>query len=906
MIGKWLQKIIKYNDKSNARLFSRIPAWLYIFILSIIIFWAHPIVIASDLKVYSSSALNIFLGKGYVDIDGSPILFRPPLFPFLLSVSYWLFGVSHRSTFWVIKTFCILNPIIVYAIGKRFFGKRVGISAALLVLTSYTINFWSFRHLDAVWPFFILLSTYSLYTGFEKNNSWFFVLGGISLAFAYLVKEVAILFFPLPFLMFILISDYRKKFYFTKILLCFAVTCIVIIPWFVYLIKHNQVPGVNLIIGGAGSSVLKSITNPSGLNDTQNVLKVIAGNLKAFFLGVWHYYHGAINSVDKWFTIAPIFIMAWCFSFYCAFRGNKPLRILVLHFLLFMPAIYIQGAHDMRVGQTLIIFLLSYLAVAVFIDGSLKIVSQKIEIVGKYMPKIFWVTITGLIMVQIFIDFRNDHGYKKFLEDYLYYRMGANDIKEVKAYSYSTIAGDDDVLDIINKFSTPPNRLYMAITNRSLAKESYFSLKGENAIYYFKSQVRKRTKDYRVPEPDEQPIYLTVLRRPGSHPHYLEAVYKSQIIEAIKKENITHVLVENYNTGTVGNKGLDRYFAAWRAFKKIPIPSDEFSIYKVVSNTLTAPTLPPILDMGALNAFSSICSERNKKNLLFLKRSFSILYPSNPCQQLKNKATDSVHISDEQSYKASLLSKAGMNRLYNGDLEQAIESFKQAICVKPDFLDAYKNLFFAGAFLGHLKAIALDSKNPIHYYHYAVFLDAFDFFEAALMNVQKAISLDKNYAAAYVVLGSIYDKQNKHHKAIDALQRAISIYQKHIGPRKEWRLYTNYLQIGDSFMQLGNLSKAKLSYEQAIRTNCDPKFKPGAYYKLGVVYQNLNNHPSAIENFKKAIHLNPDFAAAYYNLSKNHLLLGNKKDAIKQFKKLREVDKTFAHKLNEEFGFPFE
>ena len=522
------------------------------------------------------------------------------------------------------------------------------------------------------------------------------------------------------------------------------------------------------------------------------------------------------------------------------------------------------------------------------------------------MPKIFWGTIACLIIVQIFMDFRYDVGYKKFLENHIYYRLVANDIKEVKTYRDSTIVGDDDVLDLINKFSTPPNRLYMAITNRGLAKESYFNLKGKNPIYYFKSQVRKPTKDSRVSEPDDQPIYLTVLSRPGSHPHYLEAVYKSQIIEAIKKENITHVLVENYNTETVGNKGLDRYFAAWRAFKKIPIPSDEFSIYKVVSNTLTAPTLPPIMDMGALNAFSSICSEKIKKNLLFLKRSFSVLYPSNPCQKLKNEAPNLIHIPDEHLRKASLLTKAGMDRLYNGDLEQAIESFKQAICVKPDFLDAYKNLFFAGAFLGHLKAIALDSENPIHYYYYAVFLDAFDFFEAALMNVQKAISLDNNYAAAYVMLGSLYDKQNKHHEKIDVLRQAVSIYQKHIGPRKEWRLYTNYLQIGDSFMHLGNLSKAKLSYEQAVRTNCSPKFKPEAYYMLGVVYQNLNNHPSAIENFQKAIRLNPNFAAAYYNLSKNHLLLGNKKDAIKQFKQLRKVDKTFANKLNEEFGFPFE
>ncbi len=154
-------KIRKYRDLFNISFFSRIPPWLYLLILGIITFFAHPISVPSDLKVYSCNALNIYLGKGYVDIDGSLILFRPPLFPLMIAISYWFLGVSHESTFWVIKAFCVLNPIIVYVIGKRFFGKRVGISAALLILTSYTINHWSFRHLDAVWPFFVLLSTYS-------------------------------------------------------------------------------------------------------------------------------------------------------------------------------------------------------------------------------------------------------------------------------------------------------------------------------------------------------------------------------------------------------------------------------------------------------------------------------------------------------------------------------------------------------------------------------------------------------------------------------------------------------------------------------------------------------------------------------------------------------------------------
>jgi len=210
----WLQKIKTFKSLSDIPFFSRIPLWLYILVLGLITFSAHTIFVPSDLEVYSCTALNIHLGKGYVDIDGSPVFFRAPLFPVMIAMSYRLFGISYESAFWVIKVFCILNPMIVYAIGQKFFGKKVGFGAALLVLTSYTISFFSFRHLDAIWPFFILLSTFFVYLGFEKNKSGFFALAGMSHALAYLVKEVAILFFPLPLLMFFFISDYRKKFYY--------------------------------------------------------------------------------------------------------------------------------------------------------------------------------------------------------------------------------------------------------------------------------------------------------------------------------------------------------------------------------------------------------------------------------------------------------------------------------------------------------------------------------------------------------------------------------------------------------------------------------------------------------------------------------------------------------------------
>ena len=84
--------------------------------------------------------------------------------------------------------------------------------------------------------------------------------------------------------------------------------------------------------------------------------------------------------------------------------------------------------------------------------------------------------------------------------------------------------------------------LYMACTDRSLAKESYFNLKGKNTIYYLKRQILKRKREMRdkLIYNKEQPVYLKLIGRT------IDAVYESQIAEMLEK-NITHDIVEPIN-----------------------------------------------------------------------------------------------------------------------------------------------------------------------------------------------------------------------------------------------------------------------------------------------------------------------------------------------------------------------
>jgi len=881
--------------------FHNIPPWLFLVILGIITFFAHPISIPSDLKLYFCNALNIYLGKGYVDIDGSLVFSRAPLFSIMISFAFWLFGVSHESVFRIIKTFCILNPILVYVIGQKFFGKRVGVSAALLVLTSYAINYMSFRHLDAVWPFFVLLSVFSFYLGFEANKSRYFVLGGISIALAYLVKEVALLFFPLPILMFLLIPEYRKKTFLPKVIFSILVTFIVILPWFLYLIQHNQPFGINLVVANAGSGFVKKIADSSGLSEKQNFFPTLLSNLKAWCMGLWHYYHVSRYSMGQWFTLSPLFLIAWCFVIIGAFRGDRHQRILVFLLILFSPIIYFQGARHMRIGQTLIVFLLSYLVLAVFIDSVLNRVSQRVSMLGSIMPKIFVATIACLILLQHFMSYRNDLGNKAFIKKSLWFQAIFGSKNVAQDSEELSIADNKAFLDTIEKFSTPPNKLFMAVTNRSIAKEIYFNLKGKNTIYYLQKESLKKYKGGKQTYLDEQPIYLYVSQKTGPRPHQLGLVNKSNLIETIRKEEITHVLVETFNNETGGNRGLDRYFSTWPAFKRMSLPFEEINVYQFISNTTAPPSLPPIIEIESLRKLKVIGSEKIEKNMMFLKLCYEVLYPSTSCIR-QGKETP-----DESSSKASSLNKAGMNRLLERDFEGAVELFKQAVCVDTDDTEAYDNLFYINALLERQKAIALNPENPIAYFHYAIFLEAYGYDDTALFNVQKAVSLDPNYTKAYTLLGFLYLKMNENEKAIEAFQQAVNMYKKFIvSPLKEGIICTNYVMMGDAYFRLENLSKAKAFYERAVLTNSKSNSKIEAYLKLGVVYNMLKDYQSAIENLQQAVRLNPNFSEAYYYICKIHLTLGDRKTAVRQYKKIRKIDPLLADKLNQESGWTLE
>ena len=103
-----------------------------------------------------------------------------------------------------------------------------------------------------------------------------------------------------------------------------------------------------------------------------------------------------------------------------------------------------------------------------------------------------------------------------------------------------------------------------------------------------------------------------------------------------------------------------------------------------------------------------------------------------------------------------------------------------------------------------------------------------------------------------------------------------------------------YVNIGFCYGNLGNHVKAIEAYKHAIRIN--PEYA-SAYYNLSTAYNSLGLYEDAIEACKQAIRIDPDFANAHLNLGFSYLQIGDKSSALNEYKILKNLDIDKANKL---------
>lgn len=200
-----------------------------------------------------------------------------------------------------------------------------------------------------------------------------------------------------------------------------------------------------------------------------------------------------------------------------------------------------------------------------------------------------------------------------------------------------------------------------------------------------------------------------------------------------------------------------------------------------------------------------------------------------------------------------------------GQWEEAISCQHKAISLQPDYAEAYVDLGNACQNQGKLND--------------------------AIASYNQVIALNPDDARAYNYLGNVHNKKGNQDAAVVSYQKALSLKPDYAVAR---------YNLGNTFMRQGKLDEAVSSFKKTLLftpEQTEKQLRGSTYCCLGHAFQEQGNGPDAVSCLNNAISLLPDYLEAYNSLGNALLAMGNIEDAIVNYRKaiaLRPEDAT-AH-----------
>ncbi|MBF0466965.1 MAG: tetratricopeptide repeat protein [Nitrospirae bacterium] len=174
--------------------------------------------------------------------------------------------------------------------------------------------------------------------------------------------------------------------------------------------------------------------------------------------------------------------------------------------------------------------------------------------------------------------------------------------------------------------------------------------------------------------------------------------------------------------------------------------------------------------------------------------------------------------------------------------------------------------------------------------------------DKAIMDFEKAIKINPNFADVYNNLGGVYVKKGDNDKALSYFNQAIRLDPK-FGAALLNRAYLlcrkgDYVQSIDDYTEVIKLITTKIDddsiseYEKIVEIN--PMYRE-AHFNRGVAYFYMENYDSAIEDFSVNIKRDGTDIVAYEARAMAHIKKGAHNLAIDDFTEMIELDPDHAH-----------
>lgn len=233
--------------------------------------------IAADALGYDTIAWNITQGFGFSLQSGAPTPMRAPVYPFFLSIIYFIFGHSLLMATLAQALLGALTCFFTYDIANRLFGRKVGLLSAWLSCLYPVFIIYGGLLLSEILFAFLFILTISFFVRSENGNKerWL-ILSGLVLGIATLTRPTTIL-FPMGMFMAFLISGSGHSV--RKILIATLAFGFAILPWTA---RNYKQFGVFLPVAvGGGVATYATGHMTEGLTYLQG-LEILAEERKVF------------------------------------------------------------------------------------------------------------------------------------------------------------------------------------------------------------------------------------------------------------------------------------------------------------------------------------------------------------------------------------------------------------------------------------------------------------------------------------------------------------------------------------------------------------------------------------------------------------------------------------------------